>query len=609
VGSAREAAAGCGVDPGWDAVVLGPELLADLLGPRAGAAEVLPLSGYQRELFREAVAGPGGPGLQLEQVYWSWTGPLDPERFRAAWQSVCARESVLRAAFDWAAVSRLVLHPRADADVVHHGPGSGITWEELLERDRLHGFAPHRPPLLRVSLLDGGPGGPVRILLTHHRALLDERSVHLLLREFYRAYLAGGTLPGGERRPDLRDHARWLALRSDDGARELWTRTAPPRHAATAPGRRGGDTRQSGTGRISRRLGAADSARLRAWAATHGAAESSALHLVWALLLYRAAGTAGPLRVSFGVRLSGRDNAVPGAASLPGLLGAQLPLTARVDPAEPLAGLLRQVRDALLDLAAYPWVGGDRIREWSGRGPGERLTESAVSFDGPPGLPPSLRSELAEQGICVDEPRAIATAGPVSLPVTVSARHDGGGALVLDAVHDRARLADADAAAALGQCVRLLRALPELSGPYPTVGRALELLAGVAPPALAPGRPPAGGAGRLRTLRGGAPSAGVICLVGAAGVTPGAYELFARGYDGPETLLTLDAPSGPDGMPRRIRDAPRVILGGCGPGAAAAYHLARHLAEARGIPVPVVMTGVADPVGSATALARGLADA
>ncbi|WP_150521599.1 hypothetical protein [Streptomyces subrutilus] len=61
--------------------------------------------------------------------------------------------------------------------------------------------------------------------------------MRLLLREFYRAYLADGVLPGGERRPDLRDHARWLARQGSDGARELWTRTAPPRHAATTPGR------------------------------------------------------------------------------------------------------------------------------------------------------------------------------------------------------------------------------------------------------------------------------------------------------------------------------------------------------------------------------------
>lgn len=72
-------------------------------------------------------------------------------------------------------------------------------------------------------LLEPGPARPTaaslptRIVLTYHRALIDTWSAHLLLREFYRAYLAGGTLPGGERRPDLRDYSAWLAAQ-DRGA-------------------------------------------------------------------------------------------------------------------------------------------------------------------------------------------------------------------------------------------------------------------------------------------------------------------------------------------------------------------------------------------------------
>ncbi|MCZ0997872.1 hypothetical protein O1M63_06465 [Streptomyces mirabilis] len=124
--------------------------------------------------------------------------------------------------------------------------------------------------------------------------------MHLLLREFYRAYAAGGILPGGERRPDLRDHARWLAGQDTTAARQFWARAVPPPRAATRPGRPGGATGQSGPGLLDTRLRAPETFRLRSWAALRGAAESSALHLVWALLLYRAAGVSGPLPVSFG---------------------------------------------------------------------------------------------------------------------------------------------------------------------------------------------------------------------------------------------------------------------------------------------------------------------
>ncbi|MCY0955017.1 condensation domain-containing protein [Streptomyces sp. H27-S2] len=589
---------------------LGATLLADLLGPGPAAGEPIALTGYQRELLLEAAAGPPGRGQDLEQVYWNWSGPLDRDRFHAAWQSLCARESVLRAAFDFTTLPRLVLHPRAAVAIAHH-TRTTTAWQDLLEADRGRALDPARPPLLRLAVLEGEAREPARILLTCHRALLDEYGVHLLLREFYRAYLAGGDLPGGERRPDLRDHARWLARQDSTGARELWTRTAPPARPATAVGRpaAGPGTGHSGAGRLRRHLGEPHSSRLRSWAADRGTGESSALHAAWALLLYRAAAVRGPLRVTFGVRLRGRDTALPGAAGLPGPPPGPLPLTVRVDPAAPLGELLHQVRDALLDMTAYPWVCGDLIRQWTGRPGAGRLAESAVSFDGPAELPPAVSGELAVLGVTAGPPRA---AGPAAaLPVTVGARHDSAGALVLDAVYDRARLADADASAVLGQCVRLLRGLAVLADPHCTVGRALDLLADARPPAMAP-RPPAPRRPALSTLRRGEPSAGVLCLLAAPGVTAGGYELFARRHRGPETVVVLEWDAAPGaGVPAALTalrgPGGRLVLAGCGPGAAAAYGLARALADAGGVPVSVVMAGLAGPEDSADALARGVA--
>lgn len=587
---------------------LRPGLLADLLGPGPGAGDPVALTGHQRELLLDCAAGPPGRGGDLEQVYWNWSGPLDRDRFRTAWQSLSARESVLRAAFDWTALPRLVLHPRATVDITHH-TRTTTAWQDLLEADRRRGLDPARPPLLRLNVLEGRAAEPARILLTCHRALLDEHAVHLLLREFYRAYLAGGRLPGGERRPDLRDHARWLARQDSTGARELWTRTAPPARPATAAGRPGPGTGQSGAGRLHTRLEEPHSSRLRTWAADRGAGESSALHAAWALLLYRAAGRPGPLRVTFAVRLHGRDTALPGAAGLPGPPAGPLPVTVRVDPAAPLGELLHQVRDALLDLAAYPWVSADLIRAWTGRPGPARLADSAVSFTTPAELPPAVRAELADRGVTAGPPRTTGTA--TALPVTVGARHDRGGALLLDAVHDRARLADADAAALLAQCTTLLRGLPGLTAPHCTVGRALDLLAGTDPPVMAP-RPPAPPRPAPDTLRPGRPPAAVVCLLAAPGVPAGAYALFARRHRGPERIVVLECDGPPyTAVPAALaglrEPGGRLVLGGCGPGAGAAYALARLLADAGGAAVSVLMTGLAGPGDSADALARGLA--
>jgi hypothetical protein len=590
--------------------LLSPELLADILLLPVGARTV-PLSGTQRARVRAAVRASDDPGRHVEQVALRWTGPLDPHRFVAAWQSVAASESVLRSAFDWVGSPRLVLHDHADIDVVHRSHAAIRSWNDLLEHDRAQGFVLNRAGLLRLTLLEDAPsvaGASVpctRVLLTYHRALLDERAVHVLLRAFYRAYLAGGPLPGGERRPDVRDHARWLAGRSSDAARAYWSRAAPPSDAAVSPGRPCGPTRQSGDAQVRRRLSPAQALRLRSWAAARGTGESSALHMVWALLLYRAAEAPDhPGHVSFGVRLSGRDVALPGAADVPGLLGGCAPLTVAVDPAEPLEALVRRLRDAALDMAVYPWISDELLSEWTGHG--ARSTETTVDFDSRPPMVPAVRAELEAQGVQVDVPRLV---GGTGAAVTLVARHEPDGSLGLTSLYDRAVLRDADAALMLSQCVRMLRALADFTDMGTTVGQFVRVLDGLSVPraAVRPPGPPGARPPSLTTLRRGEPGADVICLVAQEGVVPGAYDRFARLHDGPERIVELRCQGGPLALPPALVEAvrgARLLLCGCGPGAMTAYEIARTVAAGRD-PI-VVMAGTGSAEASADALAAGL---
>ncbi|OIJ68013.1 hypothetical protein WN71_009380 [Streptomyces mangrovisoli] len=492
-----------------------------------------------------------------------------------------------------------------------------------------------------------GSSGVTRVLLTYHRALLDERAVHVLLRQFYRAYLAGGLSPGGERRPDVRDHARWLEGRSAAAARAYWTAAAPPRDAVVGVGVPGGPTGQSGTAQVRRRLRAGQSRRLRAWAAEWGAGESSALHLVWALLLYRAAAQGavrGAVRVSFGVYLPGRDIALAGAAEAPGLLGSALPVTVTVDPDAPVGTLVRQVRDAVLEMSAYPWVSGELIGRWSspsdddpgapgaadapghghggpGQGPGPEsarrhheqdegapgipAVESTVVFDSRPELPAALRGELTAQGIRVEVPHL--AGGDTSAAVTLTARHDADGGLSLTAHYDRAVLRDADAARTISQCARVLSQLPDVTDRGASTGQVLRLLEGAGVAHAAPRRPAARRLS-LATLRLGRPGADVICLVADGGVVPGTYDRFTDAHQGPERIVLLSCHTAPRRLPPALVQAlgggGRLLLCGAGSGASMAYGIARTVAA--GCRPVVVMAGVGGAEQSAQALAEGL---
>ncbi|MDG9720161.1 condensation domain-containing protein [Streptomyces sp. DH24] len=568
----------------------------------------------QSALYTGGDAQPG-TGRHVEQLVWVWHGPLDTRRFTASWQSVFDCETVLRTAFTGGSEPLLVVHDRVAPEITRRVVRNG-DWSPLLEQDRLRGFDLSRPGALRLTLLEpeqtpsARTAAPTRILVTYHRALLDTWSAHILLREFYRAYLAGGTLPGGERRPDLRDYTAWIAAQDPEPARGFWARSAPPDGAASRPGRSAGTTGLTGIGRARLRLDPVDTSRLARWAGTWGTAESSVLQAVWAMLIYWASGATGPAPVCFAVTVSGRGIPLDGAARLPGPLRNPLPMSVEVDPAGTVPRLLRQLRDRALDMAAYEWVPADWIRAWNRGGTD---ADTVIVFEDPPHPVDGLENELAAHGLHAEFPGTLPARS--SLPIGLLAHHDTTGGLVLTGVHDRSLLDEDEAAELLAQSALLLRSLPLSAGESTTVGEALELLKGsvAARPAEAP---PAGErtSGPLVTLREARRDrAGRICLIPPPDTPETCYDLLARTYSGPHELLVLAAGTDAEGA-RPALAAPgadtSLLLAGYSGAGVLACEIARRIAADGGRPPRVVLAGAsADEYERARHLARALEDA
>ncbi|GAA1374918.1 condensation domain-containing protein [Streptomyces beijiangensis] len=606
--------------------------LADLLtrgGRGSFGTRRLAATPLQRELLADADAHPA-PGRQVEQAAWDWRGPLDVERFTAAWHSVFARESVLRTAFDDRAEPGLLVYDEARPQVVRLPHGSA-EWHSLIEADRRTGIDPRRPAPLRVTLLGGGPAGSVRppaarVLLTYHHALLDSWSVRLLVREFYRAYLAGGELPGGERRPDMTDYAAWLATRSTAAAEDYFTSTGaggpapvPPLFTATA-------TRTAGRaeGRSRLRLTRQETARLARWAAQWGGSESIALEAVWTLLLYRAGRAEGPSPVRFATTATGRSIPFEGVERTPGALAGPLPRSVLVDPGATVPQLVSALRDHSLDQAAHEWVSAGQIHRWTG--PPPPPADTLLTFEAPPRVLTELEAELAASGVEVEPPQTLGA--HTAFPVTLIAHHDGGGRLVLTASYDQVRLPEITWL--LAHAAVLLRELPQVADQHTTVGEALALLSGLVsggavrlPPAdPADTTDPADSAGTAAApavlRRAAHADAGTVGLLEAPGVSRDFYDRLARAYEGPEELLLFGPvpAGGPQARAaaRAVYDVlgPRATPGG-GPAVAAfsgdgaAVCAVARLAVADGHrPLAVVLDGTGTDPG---ALARVLASA
>ncbi|MGW3124513.1 condensation domain-containing protein [Streptomyces sp. NPDC001107] len=581
--------------------------------PAPSAAPALPATPRQQELLAQSLARPGA-GHHIEQLQWTWNGPLDGDRFTAAWQAVADSETLLRAAFDPRDPTRVILHEHVTVQVERFSH-QDISWPSLLERDRRRAVDVHRPGPLRITLHEGPPSAAgaahTRVLLTFHQALIDTWSAQVLLREFYRAYLNDGSPAGGERRPDLRDYARWLDGQDTRGARELWARATPPPGAALYPARLGAPTGHTGFGRISRRLSRHDAVRLVHWAAACGVTETAALHAAWALLLHRATASKQAATVAFGVSVDGRGICLDGVEQLTGPLLGVLPMTVDVDPAGTVPQLLTALRDRALDMSAYEWISTGQLRRWSARADDEELFATAVVFERPARPADDLVSELTGHGIVCEPPHS--TGASSTLPIALLARYDRLGNLVVTAIHDRSRFAETEAAKMLAQSMRLLRVLPDLADRSRPITAVLDALSDSEVPHMAPATGP--GDRMLATLSPGRHTgAPAVCLVPPPGAPPTCYRALVPLHAAAGPLLALStAQAEPHTAAQALLralgpDRPLVLAGWSGSGRPA-HRIAAHLAAGAG-PGPVIVThgaGEADAESLAHALDQVLA--
>ena len=131
-----------------------------------------------------------GSGIDILQVVIDWPQHLDLTAMRTAWQRAADRHPVLRTAFVWSRSGEPTqeVRPHATVPVVRHdwsdepAATSAQRLENFLANDRAAGFDPSTAPLARVALIAHGTDRHTLTVTLHH-AILDGRSVHMLLDE------------------------------------------------------------------------------------------------------------------------------------------------------------------------------------------------------------------------------------------------------------------------------------------------------------------------------------------------------------------------------------------------------------------------------------------
>ena len=181
-------------------------------------------------------------GGDLWQVVCTLNEPVETAKLLSAWESVVARHDILRTSIEWEGrpepvqkVHRSVRLPAAVLDWRHlDSDQQRDRLASLLAEERSAGFHLNQAPLMRLAVMDCGPGQH-ELLCTFHCAVLDSQSVS---DPDPRSLRAVRCVRGAGRLVDCRRHARieptstgWVArsrtrlTRSGGGTwREYWPR-------------------------------------------------------------------------------------------------------------------------------------------------------------------------------------------------------------------------------------------------------------------------------------------------------------------------------------------------------------------------------------------------
>lgn len=374
-----------------------------------GLRDILPLTPLQEGLYFHSVFDDDSAGNYVEQQLLTLDGEVDVDRLRAAATRLLTLYPNLAARFVALADGRVVsvLESGAEAPFTTLDR-PGITDDEirdLAERDRRAGFDLAEGPLMRYTLVRGGPGRTVLVQTVHH-IIADGWSVPPMLRTLLAEYHRPGT---AYRAGGFPDYVRLLAGRDDEESDRVWGEQLAglPGPSLVAEGHTPSDR-------------FADTAvepgdDIDAAARAAGVPLSVAVHSAWALTL---GGLLHGRDVVFGSTVSGRDADVPGIGDMVGLFINTIPVRARWDAATTADGLLGSVREHQSAVLAHQHVSLARIGRQAGadarfdtlvvfdvatdvaglRGPDDELAITGIVNEGAPHYPLTLVVERVLDG-------------------------------------------------------------------------------------------------------------------------------------------------------------------------------------------------------------------
>ena len=342
-----------------------------------------PLSPLQQGMLSQALRSPDA-GLNIEQVIASLNEELHITALQDAWRQGIARHDTLRASFSWKEYPEPIqrVHPSVEISLEQRDwralspADQGQKLDEFLEADRRRGFELDSAPMMRLALFQLAET-EFKLVWTFHHAVLDGRSLVIVLREVFAIYdaLVSGKKCEIPPAPSYRDFIDWLGTRDRSDSENYWRTALKGVRPVTAIDLPKGNNRDPAQQEQSITLPREAAMALESLARDQGCTLEVLVQAAWALVLAR---YAREEEVLFGAVLPCRNPALPGVGEIAGLLINTLPVRAAVTPDVPLSELLKSLHAQHTSMQEHAQTPLMDIQRWTGVAP---LFDSIVLFE------------------------------------------------------------------------------------------------------------------------------------------------------------------------------------------------------------------------------------
>ncbi len=359
--------------------------------------DIYPLAPLQQGMLFHSLYAPDS-GIYCEQLGILFQPSFDSASFKAAWQSVIARHTILRTAFLWEeleeplqVVHQQIALPWEEQDWRALSPGEQTARLEAFRRDDLkRGFEPGRAPLLRLTLLRL-PQDAYHFIWSYHHLLLDGWSIMLLLDEvfaYYEALRQGAPFLLLQPPHPYREYMAWLQAQNSQAAETFWrhylagfTEPTPLIGAQFSQQTASRGFEQIDSQERDEHLSSTTTAALQTYARQHQLTLNTVLQGAWALLLSH---YSGETDVIFGHTISTRPVDLAGVESMIGLFINTLPVRVRLPPQAEVTTWLRTLQAEQAEARQYDYAPLAELQRWSEIPAGQSLFESLLVIENYP---------------------------------------------------------------------------------------------------------------------------------------------------------------------------------------------------------------------------------